>query len=339
MYNGSYQTCQDDAMIKTITLFLLACSFNVHASHVVSGTFEATQVCPAYLSKNSKSNPDNLMVQPTYHYPLKEINKTPPDWLRIELPDKHNTLRWVSANCGVTEYNERDTNRCTSDVGMADSYVLALSSQSGFCQTYGYEAGKPECMNLSRDSYQASHLTLHGLWPNQDACGQRYGFCGVNPRPNHCDYSPLDLNSAVAEKLRKIMPSYHYGSCLERHEWNKHGSCQMLTTDDYFTLAMRLTAEADQTALGQYLTKNKGDVVRLTTLRELIATSFGQNNAEKIYLGCKNGVLVDMFIQLPSFIPLDESLSSLISKASAHPARDSCPNIVTLSNFTKESWF
>ncbi|BCA97011.1 hypothetical protein TUM19329_33720 [Legionella antarctica] len=239
-------------MIKIITLFLLFCTFNVNASMPVSGTFEAIQVCPAYKSKNSKSNPGHLMVQPSYHYPLREINKTPPDWLRIELPEEHNSLRWVRGNCGVSEYHERDTNRCTSDVGMADSYVLALSSQSGFCQTYGYEAGKPECMNLARDSYQASHLTLHGLWPNQDACGQRYGFCGVNPRSNHCAYFPLDLNSSVAEKLKKIMPSYHYGSCLERHEWNKHGTCQILTANDYFTLAMRLATEADQTALGQY---------------------------------------------------------------------------------------
>ena len=326
-------------MIKTITLFLLACSFNVYPSHPVSGTFEATQSCPAYVSKNNKSNPDHLMVQPHYQYPLKEINKTPPDWLRIELPDAHNTLRWVSVQCGITEYNERDSNRCIADAGMADSYVLAMSLQSGFCQTYGYEAGKPECTNLAPNSYQANHLTLHGLWPNQDACGQRYGFCGVSPRTNHCDYSPLDLNSVVAEKLKKIMPSYHYGSCLERHEWNKHGSCQILTTDDYFTLAMRLTTEADQTALGQYLTQHKGETVSLSTLHELIATSFGNHNAEKIYLGCKDGILVDIFIQLPALIPLDESLISLINKAPAYPARDSCPNKITLSNFTKESWF
>ncbi len=65
---------------------------------------------------------------------------------------------------------------------MADSHVLALSSQSGFCQTYGFEAGKPECLKLSKTSYQARHLTLHGLWPKLNSCGQRYGFCGVRPQ-------------------------------------------------------------------------------------------------------------------------------------------------------------
>lgn len=326
-------------MIRSTTLFLLVCSFNLNASQLVSGTFEATQSCPAYVSKNSKSNPDNLMVQPASHYLIREINKTPPDWLRIEFPDHRHVLRWVSISCGVTQYNERDTSRCTADVGMADSYVLAMSSQSGFCQTYGYEAGKPECLKLSRNSYQANHLTLHGLWPNQDACGQRYGFCGIRPLANHCDYSPLDLSSAVAQNLKKLMPSYNYGSCLERHEWNKHGSCQILTTDDYFTLSMRLTTETDQSVFGQYLTKHNGETVPLATLRKLIVQSFGKNNEKKVYLGCKNGVLVDIYIQLPSLIPLDESLSSLINKAPVNPDRDSCSNKVTISNFTKEPWF
>jgi len=330
---------QDASMIKSTTLFLLFCSFNIHASHAVSGTFEATKSCPAYISKNNKTNPDNLMVQPTYHYPIKEVNRVPPDWVRVEFPDNHNTLRWVSASCGITEYNERDTTRCSSDAGMADSYVLAMSSQSGFCETYGYEAGKPECRKISRNSYQASHLTLHGLWPNQDACGQRYGFCGVRPQANHCDYSPVELSPAVAEKLKIIMPSYYYGSCLERHEWNKHGSCQILTTDDYFTLAMRLTTETDQTIFGHYLTEHKGEVIKLGTLRELIATSFGKKNADKVYLGCKSGVLVDIFIQLPPLMPLNEPLSSLIDKAPIYSGRDSCPANVIISNFSKEAWF
>lgn len=326
-------------MIKSTTLFLLAFSFSLNASQVVSGTFEATQSCPAYVSKNSKSNPDNLMVEPNQHYRLKEINKTPPDWFRVELQDSHHSLRWVSASCGRTEYTKLDLGTCTNEPGMADSYVLAISSQPGFCQTYGYEAGKPECMKLSRNSYQANHLTLHGLWPNQDSCGQRYGFCGIKPEASHCNYSPLNLSPGVANNLKKLMPSYYYGSCLERHEWNKHGSCQILTTDDYFSLAMRLTTEADQTVFGTYLTEHKGKVVQLTTLRELIVTSFGKKNAGKVYLGCKNGVLVDIYIQLPPLIPQNEPLSSLINKAPVYSNRDSCANKVTISDFNKESWF
>ncbi|MGL5743130.1 MAG: ribonuclease T2 family protein [Legionella sp.] len=106
---------------------------------------------------------------------------------------------------------------CDTHAGMSDSYVLALRLQPGFCQTYGYEAGKTECRNLPSNSYQAKHLTLHGLWPNQNACGQRYGFCGVEQKTNHCAYSPLELSSQVSALLKKVMPSFFYGSCLERH--------------------------------------------------------------------------------------------------------------------------
>lgn len=225
---------------------------------------------------------------------------------------------------------------CDVHAGMSDSNVLALSSQPGFCQTYGYEAGKPECLHLAKNSYQANHLTLHGLWPNQNACGQSYGFCDVQPRNHHCDYAPLDLAGDVAEKLKKIMPAYQYGSCLERHEWNKHGSCQALSANDYFSLAMRLATEADQSVFGQFLTENQGKTVRMSILREKIAQAFSKKNSGKIYLGCKNGILVDIYIQLPALIPFDESLEFLIDKAPNYQYRDSCPRNVKISAFSQD---
>ena len=230
-------------------------------------------------------------------------------------------------------------NYCDTNAGMPDSYILALSSQPGFCQTYGYEAGKPECMHLPKNSYQAKHLTLHGLWPNQNACGQRYGFCGVEQKTSHCAYPSLNLSPQVSENLKKIMPSYNYGSCLERHEWNKHGSCQILSADEYFSLAMRLTAAVDDSVFGQYLIQHQGQKVQLTTLRDTVVKAFGKKNSGKVYLGCKNGILVDIYIQLPALIPYDGSLESLIDDAPNPQTNDTCPNNVTLSNFNKGSWF
>ena len=222
---------------------------------------------------------------------------------------------------------------CDTHPGMSDSYVLALSSQPGFCQTYGYEADRPECKHLPKDSYQAKHLTLHGLWPNQNACGHNYGYCGVEQKANHCAYPPLNLSPQVSENLKKVMPSYFYGSCLERHEWNKHGSCQILSADDYFSLAIRLTAEADESAFGWYVTQHQGEQVKLITLRDMVVQSFGGKNSDKVHLGCKNGILVDIYIQLPAIIPLDKSLDSLIDEAPNQQTHDTCPSVVTLSNF------
>jgi ribonuclease T2 len=322
-------------MMKFIPLVLVGFSFNVGASNIITGTFEATQVCPTYASALNQSNPDNLTIEINTTYPLREINESSSDWLRIEFPDHQ--LRWIHSSCGVVTSNKLNSSSCSS-VGMADSHLLALSSQSGFCETYGFEAGKPECRKLSKSSYQASHLTLHGLWPNQDVCGQRYGYCGVKPQSNHCGYAPVTLTPKVTERLKTLMPSFNFGSCLERHEWNKHGSCQALSADDYFTLAMGLVSEVDKSAFGKYLTAHKGETVKLSTLRDLITESFGAKNAGKVYLGCKNNILVDIFIQLPALIPFNESLVTLITSAPDNRNVDFCSAKVVISNFTKESW-
>jgi ribonuclease T2 len=325
-------------MIRSLCLFLLLCFNSVYAINAVVGTFEATKSCPAYLSKNNKTNPEQRMVVPGQKYVLKEINKNPPDWFRIEITDPQNTLRWVNSHCGQADYSEINQEACDDNAGMADSHLLALSSQPGFCETYGYEAGKPECRELTGNSYQASHLTLHGLWPNQTNCGQRYGFCNAQPRASHCAYSPLNLSPTVAEQLKKLMPSYHYGSCLERHEWNKHGTCTVLSQDNYFTLAMRLATEADNSVFGRYLTENRGKMVKRAYLRELIAQSFGAHNANKIYFSCKNKKLVDVYIRLPALITFNEPLTTLINQATDYPTHDSCPANLFISNFNKETW-
>jgi len=118
-------------MIKIINLFLIAFSVHVHAIQISNLEFQATKTCPAYLSKNHRTNPNNLMTRPDTVYPVREINKPSPDWLRVEMIGEH-TLRWVQAECGFTQQNGHATNAC-DNAGMADSYVLALSSQAGFC--------------------------------------------------------------------------------------------------------------------------------------------------------------------------------------------------------------
>lgn len=126
---------------------------------------------------------------------------------------------------------------------------------------------------------------------------------------------------------------------MERHEWNKHGSCQVLSADEYFSLAMRLTDAVDHSVLGQYLTQHQGQKLPLTALREMVVQAFGKKNSGKVYLGCRNGILVDIYIELPALIPFDESLETLIDSAPNSPVNDTCPANVMLSNFNKGSWF
>lgn len=330
-------------MLRLAAFLFAVLPFFSHSSINVNGSFTATKACPAYLSKNKKTNPDNLNTEPGQLYSLREINQPfKPKWLRISIPGAQSSkLRWVAADCGEYGFSYQPNFKgvCEQNPGLADSHVLALSWQPAFCQSYGYEAGKPECLHLPAKSYQATHLVLHGLWPNQHSCGQRYGFCGVNPQVSHCAYPPIILSEPVANNLRQLMPSFAYGSCLERHEWNKHGSCQLLSEDEYFSLAMRLNREANQTALALFLAENLGETVERAELRKLIRQSFGKDTSSKVYLGCKNGFLVDIYIQLPALIPQNESLASLINKAPDFQRPDACPAKIVISDFNSESWF
>lgn len=300
----------------------------------VNQNFYATQTCPTYITQNDYSEAEDLTIHPNQPYVITAIDKNS-DRVHIELPNQH-IQRWVAASCGFIA-QELSFSDCNHQ-GDADSYVLALSSQPGFCETYGYEMGKPECLSLAADSYHANHLSLHGLWPNKNTCGQHYGYCGVKSKSTHCDYAPLQLTDSVANRLKVLMPSFQFGSCLERHEWNKHGSCQVLSTDDYFDLAMRLTTEVNQSILGQYLTDHRGKTIELSELQDKVVETFGNHNTGKFYFGCKNKILVDFYIQLPALIPFNAPLQALIDEAPDNHTRDACPKQVIISNFNQHSW-
>src|SRR5258706_166452 len=61
----------------------------------------------------------------------------------------------------------------TPDGGTADGgdAVFAVSWQPAFCET---KPNKPECLSMTSDRFDATHLTLHGLWP------QGADYCGIS---------------------------------------------------------------------------------------------------------------------------------------------------------------
>lgn len=76
-----------------------------------------------------------------------------------------------------------------------DRYVLALSRQTGFCQSmYDRNRNEPEECRLQQDTAnKADFLTVHGLWPGlpksiaargvDERRWMRYG-CATRPVPN-----------------------------------------------------------------------------------------------------------------------------------------------------------
>ncbi|PIW62985.1 MAG: ribonuclease T [Shewanella sp. CG12_big_fil_rev_8_21_14_0_65_47_15] len=339
-----------------------------------SGEFVADKRCELFQSKNKQTNPDQWQSNIGERYPVLEIlgNSTKPDWLRVRTNAATSPLRWISGDCGqylsniagsnlstpatavgsvqTTRASEskadnkdslntpsttekRPANQCQIE-GNFDSHILALSWQSTFCELYGRR--KAECRALSQtpESSQWQHFSLHGLWPNKQQCGTRYGYCStVKLQPNDfCTYPEFELNPSVRKNLEEVMPSAHYGTCLERHEWWKHGTCRSQDPNEYFLLATQLTQAVNASAWVQkFIHDNIGKSVSKSELNQSFDTSFGQGAHTKISLECAKGLLSEIRINLPEVIKASDSLPSLLAKAN-RAKKGSCLETIMIDN-------
>ena len=159
---------------------------------------------------------------------------------------------------------------------------------------------------------------MHGLWPNKKSCGTGYGLCGkykTEKRP-FCDYDPVSLQAETQDKLGKFMPSAAHGSCLQRHEWYKHGTCQTeYDADGYFIIAMRLLDEFNTSGIADFMTQNIGKSVSTSSFFEKVDDALGEDASRRLQIACKEGMLVDVYIRLPADLPENASLETMIQQA------------------------
>ena len=122
--------------------------------------------------------------------------------------------------------------------GDFDRYVLALSWQTGFCQSMAdRNRNEPEECRLQKESdNKTDFLTVHGLWPGlpksvaargvDERRWMRFG-CATRPIPNmpevkasrKCAAAETGLSLSGAAKLNSVMPGAGGNSCLERYEY------------------------------------------------------------------------------------------------------------------------
>jgi ribonuclease T2 len=322
--------------MRRLILLLTFLPYSLWASIAVEGEFSASKFCPAYVSKNKLINPDTLSTQPKTQYRLVNINRLSPNWMQVEFPSHTPAFRWVKADCGTANYEMKNSPACDLTPGLADYYVLALNWLPAFCKHYGLEAGQPECQELSGESYQANNLALHGLWPVQKRCKADYVYCGQEVKYPSCSYAQLPISEPLVEKLKQVMPGFLYGNCLDRHEWTKHGSCQELNVNNYFSLAIHLTEAVNQTPFAIYLREHIGETVDKLTLTQKIKESFGYENERTVYLGCSDGMLVDVHIALSRGMLQKGELGQQANNLIAALPRDTCAEKVTISDFSRE---
>lgn len=320
-------------MKKAITGWVLTCvwllfGFNALALASVSATgeFTSTKACQAYQSIRRKTNPGGIRIEAGRSYPIMELNvSSGTTWYRLRIRNANPKERWVYFECGnatvagqgggISGEAEDDSADQCQTAGLANSYVFALSWQPAYCERH---KNKPECSVTDPRSYQANNFTLHGLWPNKDSCGTKYGFCGKykSGQRSFCRYDPVPMNNATLEALAKVMPSASHGTCLQRHEWYKHGTCQQeWDADAYYETAIRLLKEFNETGISAFMANNIGKTVTTRSFFEAVDAAFGEGSHQRMQISCRDGKLVDVLIHLPSDLPKCISLGTLIQRA------------------------
>lgn len=315
---------KNHAGLKVIVALVILFQASLCVAAPATGSITASQACEAYVSKNKRTNPDNTKLVIDQTYSIFEANKTDnPDWFRVRIAEVNPPERWVSKSCGTVELQNGGggenggggRNACNTP-GQEDSYVLALSWQPAFCE--GHRA-KPECGVDNNKAYQARNFTLHGLWPNKASCGVNYGFCSEvgNKGGNFCSYPPLSLSAETRGDLEQVMPSAAFdNSCLQRHEWYKHGTCQTTwSVDEYYDEAIDLVRQFNEAGVGYFISRNVGNTVTEADFIAKVDCAHGANAHNSIELKCDSGNLVDVYISLPKTITPGAALGDLMRQA------------------------
>ena len=170
--------------------------------------------------------------------------------------------------------------------GDFDRYVLALSWQTGFCQSQHdrNRNERDECRLQTETTNKADFLTVHGLFG-----------CATRPIPNlpearasrMCSSPETGLSLETAAKLNEVMPGAGGRSCLERYEYAKHGVCFGFDPDAYFSTMVRLNQEIKESETGKFLADNYGKTVSRRDFDAAFAKSWGKENVKAVKLTCQ----------------------------------------------------
>lgn len=186
-----------------------------------------------------------------------------------------------------------------------DRYVLALSWQTGFCQSqHERDRSEPDECRLQKESAnKVDFLTVHGLWPGlpksvasrgvDERRWMRFG-CATRPVPNQpearasrkCSAPETGLSLETAAKLSDVMPGAGGRTCLERYEYAKHGACFGFDPDVYFGTMVRLNKEIKASELGAFLGKNYGKSVSRRAFDAAVAKRWGKEAVNAVKLSC-----------------------------------------------------
>lgn len=306
------------------------------ADEPMKGTFTAHQACSALLSIRKQTNPGDVKLTPEQNYRLLSANKPDPTYYRVEVDGAQPAERWVPVGCGDVKSADGTTvppapaspsqpapgkqgNNAPSGGGSGASYVFAISWQAAFCEGL---PSKTECKTQTPERYDATHFTLHGLWPQP----RGNAYCGVPQQDVEADKAHRwedlpepQLEAATRTALDQAMPGT--ASLLERHEWVEHGSCFFeKSADAYFRREVALIGQINASPVQKLFADNIGKEVETSDIRQAFDQAFGAGAGDRVRVACKRDgdrrIIVELTIGLRGEVTDNASLATLIAGAS-----------------------
>ena len=305
-------------------LLLVCGSLHAAAEMPAEGEFIATSACPALLSIRKETNPGDVVTRPGARYAILAKNRKKPTHYRIGVPEADPPERWVEVRCGTIEL--ADVPGKAQPARSGPSYVLAISWQPAFCEG---NARKRECRSQTGSRFDATHFTLHGLWPQP---GTNI-YCGVSEAERRAategrwrDLPRLPLSLATERQLSEVMPGGQ--SYLDRYEWVKHGTCHPARDPEtYYRDSLRLMAAINESPVRDLFAASIGRELTVSEIRARFDEAFGPGAGERVRLACRDDgrrrLIAELTIGLRGDVSGETAVSDLI--LASPPTDEGCP--------------
>lgn len=188
--------------------------------------------------------------------------------------------------------------RADDKAGEFDYYVMALSWSPNWCALEGDRRGAEQC-----DTRHDFGWILHGLWPQYER-----GF------PSDCRSSVRNPSRGDTGAMSDIMAS----GGLAWHQWNKHGRCSGLTSDDYFALSREAYGKITRPDVFRKL----DDPVKLpaSVVEEAFLESNQGLSRDMITITCRSGHIQEARICLTKDLDFRDCGADVVRDCSASDA-------------------
>ena len=273
---------------------------------------EATQSCEAYNNMKHTTNTNEVKLKVGDEYRILDHKK---GQILTLIKGERITQRWVDDSCFKKESKKNIKNSNSNRKSRQN--LLAISWQNAFCQTHQY---KKECKNMSSKDFGASNFVLHGLWPqprNNQYCNVDKKQIGMDKNRQWNRLNRVDLRKKTRERLSKLMTGY--SSNLHKHEWIKHGTCYGTNADTYYSDAMDLMTQVNQSKVQDFFVDNIGKKVTLREIRKIFNKEFGTGAGNHVTMNCgRGGLITELWLHLGNG---SGKLKNLLAKGASPKSR------------------